>query len=83
MDPENRRHTIRLLGFFEHRNHLCFVFEPMAMNLRDVLKKFGKNVGISLDAVRAYSKQLFYSLQLMLKCDVIHADLKPDNILVS
>lgn len=38
-DPEGKRHCIRLLGSFEHRHHLCLVLEPLAMNLREVLKK--------------------------------------------
>lgn len=53
------------------------------MNLRDILKKYGKNVGISIKAVRAYAQQLFLSLSLLQKCNILHADIKPDNILVS
>jgi tetrahydromethanopterin S-methyltransferase subunit G len=41
-------HTIKLERTFEHKNHLCIVFESLDLNLREVLKKFGKNVGISL-----------------------------------
>ncbi|CAO3687411.1 unnamed protein product [Rhizopus stolonifer] len=82
-DPDNRKHVIRLKRHFEHRNHLCLVFETLSMNLRDILKKYGKNVGISIKAVRAYAQQLFLSLSLLQKCNILHADIKPDNILVS
>lgn len=82
-DPEDKRHVIRLLGSFEHKGHLCMVFESLSMNLREVLKKFGRDVGINLRAIRAYAQQLFLGLGLLKKCQYLHADLKPDNILVN
>jgi serine/threonine protein kinase len=53
------------------------------MNLRDVIKRFGKDVGLNMRAVRAYAHQLFLALSLMRKCSIVHADIKPDNVLVS
>ena len=55
----------------------------VSINLREVLKKFGRDVGINLKAVRAYAQQMFLGLSLLRKCNVLHADLKPDNVLVS
>jgi serine/threonine-protein kinase PRP4 len=52
------------------------------MNLRDVVKRFGKDVGLNIRAVRAYAHQLFLALSLMRKVNIMHADIKPDNILV-
>ncbi|KAJ3059069.1 U4/U6 small nuclear ribonucleoprotein prp4 [Quaeritorhiza haematococci] len=82
-DPEGKKHVIRLVRHFEHKNHLCLVFESLSMNLREVLKKFGKDVGLNIKAVRIYAQQLFLSLSLLKKCNIIHADIKPDNILVT
>ncbi|KAJ9615606.1 U4/U6 small nuclear ribonucleoprotein prp4 [Cladophialophora chaetospira] len=82
-DPEDKKHLIRLERSFDHKGHLCMVFENLSMNLREVLKKFGRDVGINLKAIRAYSQQLFLGLSLLKKCQYIHADLKPDNILVN
>ncbi|EHL00879.1 putative Serine/threonine-protein kinase prp4 [Glarea lozoyensis 74030] len=82
-DPEDKKHMIRLERHFEHKGHLCMVFENLSINLREVLKKFGRDVGINLRAVRAYAQQMFLGLSLMRKCNVLHADLKPDNILVN
>lgn len=59
------------------------VFEPLAMNLREVLKKYGKNVGLHIKAVRSYTQQLFLALKLLKKTGILHADIKPDNILVN
>jgi serine/threonine-protein kinase PRP4 len=82
-DPDDKKHLIRLLRTFEHRGHLCLVFESLSMNLREVVKRYGKDVGLNLRAVRAYASQMFLALALMKKCELMHADLKPDNILVS
>ncbi|KAG0308653.1 U4/U6 small nuclear ribonucleoprotein prp4 [Dissophora globulifera] len=82
-DPYNRKHVIRLLRHFDHRGHLCLVFESLSMNLREVLKKFGKDVGLNINAVRIYAQQLFLALSLLKKSNVLHADIKPDNILVN
>ncbi|EXJ83000.1 CMGC/DYRK/PRP4 protein kinase [Capronia epimyces CBS 606.96] len=82
-DPEDKKHIIRLEGSFDHKGHLCMVFENLSMNLREVLKKFGRDVGINLKAIRAYAQQLFLGLSLLRKCQYIHADLKPDNILIN
>lgn len=53
------------------------------MNLREIIKRFGKDVGLSMGAVRAYAQQIFLSLTLLKRCNIMHADIKPDNILVS
>ena len=82
-DPENKKHIIKFERSFEYKGHLCMVFENLSLNLREVLKKFGNNVGINLHATRAYAYQIFVALGHMRKCSIIHADLKPDNILVS
>lgn len=55
----------------------------VSINLREVLRKFGRDVGINLKAVRAYAQQMFLGLSLLRKCNILHADLKPDNVLVS
>ena len=38
-DPDCKRHCIKMLSQFEFREHVFMVFEAMAMNLREVLKK--------------------------------------------
>lgn len=82
-DPENRRHIVKFEHYFDHRGHLCLAFENLSMNLREVLRKFGNNVGINLKATKTYAYQIFVALAHMRKCSIIHADLKPDNILVN
>jgi len=82
-DQEDRFHCLRMHRSFMFKGHLCLVFEPLAMNLRDVVKKYGSGVGLHVKAVRSYSQQLFLALKLLKKCNILHADIKPDNILVN
>ena len=82
-DPDNRKHIVKFERHFDYKGHLCMAFENLSMNLREVLRKFGNNVGINLGATRTYAYQIFVALAHMRKCSIIHADLKPDNILVS
>lgn len=82
-DADNRRHCVRLLRTFEYRQHSFLVFESLAMNLREVLKKYGRNVGLSISAVQAYAQQMLIALKHLRNCGVLHADIKPDNILVT
>merc|ERR1712079_912013 len=82
-DPEDKYHCLRLYRNFFHKRHLCMVFEPLSMNLREVLKKYGKNVGLHIKAVRSYVQQMLLALKVLKKSSIIHADIKPDNILVN
>jgi len=82
-DPDDKYHCIRLHRNFFHKQHLCMVFEPLSMNLREVLKKYGKNVGLHIKAVRSYAQQMLLALKVMKKANIVHADIKPDNILVN
>ncbi|XP_053672381.1 serine/threonine-protein kinase PRP4 homolog [Anopheles nili] len=82
-DPSDRYHCLRLYRHFFHKQHLCMVLEPLSMNLREVLKKYGKNVGLHIKAVRSYTQQLLLALKLLKKTGILHADIKPDNILVN
>ncbi len=64
----------------------------MEINLRETMHKFGKNVGLSIDGVCLFGRQLFLALALLHKMNYIHADckfflhnfsvVKPDNIMV-
>eukprot|EP00536_Pseudo-nitzschia_multiseries_P003547 jgi/Psemu1/252733/estExt_Genewise1Plus.C_560010 len=67
----------------DYRGHTLLVFPYLPYNLRDVLQKFGKGVGLALGAVRNYFGQLLSALGHLERHRILHADLKPDNILVA
>ena len=53
------------------------------MNLRDLTKKYGRNKGIDIKAVQLFTSQLIVALRHLKKNRVLHADIKPDNILIN
>ena len=67
-DPENKRHCVKFLRHFEFRDHVFMVFESMHMNLREVLKKYGRNVGINVHGVRSFATQMLVALKHLKNC---------------
>merc|ERR1712000_749285 len=82
-DTQKTRHVITLYDSFEYKKHLCLVLEPMEYNLREVIQTFGGGIGITLNAVRFYSRQLLTGLKHLKQSNILHADIKPDNIVVT
>ncbi|XP_032519521.2 serine/threonine-protein kinase PRP4 homolog [Danaus plexippus] len=82
-DPNDKFHCVRYQTHFIHKGHLCLVLESLHMDLRSVLKKYGKHHGINIKALTSYSRQLLLALRLLKKIGIVHADIKPDNILVN
>ena len=60
----------------EFRSHCIFLFEFLPYNLREVLSKFGKNVGITLAAVRSYARQLLCALGHLERHRIVHGKLQ-------
>jgi serine/threonine-protein kinase PRP4 len=81
-DPSGKVPIIRLLHTFTHKKHFCLVFESLESDLRELLKKHGRNTGLDISAVKVYARQMFMALHHLEQSEVLHADLKPDNILV-
>mmetsp|Transcript_15118 Transcript_15118/g.19120 ORF Transcript_15118/g.19120 Transcript_15118/m.19120 type:complete len:529 (-) Transcript_15118:64-1650(-) len=80
-DQNDQFGILRLLSYFTHHNHLCLVFELLACDLYELIKK---SQSLSLHLIRKFSYQLLNSLHFLSSegVDIIHSDLKPENILL-
>jgi len=82
IDPDGKYCCVRLLSYFKDRDLFCLVFEPMLCNLREFIHKFCGGNGLSIKAVQVFSRKILLGLYLLKRVELVHADLKPDNILV-
>jgi len=82
-DQGDNFHIVRLLRTFEHRNHLCLVFEYLSYNLYDLIRNTGFK-GISLNLIKKFAQQICHALLFLCSpnISIIHCDLKPENILL-
>ncbi|VDL89331.1 unnamed protein product, partial [Schistocephalus solidus] len=87
-DPEHpfRCKTVQLLDDFKVSGvngvHVCMVFEVLGHNLLKLIIRSGYH-GIPVENVRTIIRQTLEGLHyLHEKCQIIHTDIKPENILV-
>jgi homeodomain interacting protein kinase len=72
---------VRALEFFKHKNHTCLVFEMLEQNLYDFLKH-NKFQPLPLKYIRPIAQQVLTALAKLKTLGLIHADLKPENIML-
>ena len=73
--------VVQLHAHFLHHNHLCLLFEPLGVNLLQLLQQ-NQCTGLSCSLIRYFSKQLLQVLSLLREMGICHCDLKPENILL-
>jgi serine/threonine-protein kinase SRPK3 len=67
----------------EQGEHVCMVFELMAGSLYDIMKIGTYSHGLALETVKKIIYQTLLGMDILnSKCQVIHTDIKPENILV-
>lgn len=72
---------VRAYECFQHKNHTCLVFEMLEQNLYDFLKQ-NKFAPLPLKYIRPIMQQVLTALLQLKKLRLIHADLKPENIML-
>ncbi|XP_034390326.1 homeodomain-interacting protein kinase 2 isoform X2 [Cyclopterus lumpus] len=72
---------VRAYECFQHKNHTCLVFEMLEQNLYDFLKQ-NKFSPLPLKYIRPVLQQVATALMKLRSLGLIHADLKPENIML-
>ncbi|KAL0968566.1 hypothetical protein UPYG_G00268580 [Umbra pygmaea] len=72
---------VRAFECFQHRSHTCLVFEMLEQNLYDFLKQ-NKFSPLPLKYIRPVLQQVATALRKLKSMGLIHADLKPENIML-
>ncbi|XP_067227556.1 homeodomain-interacting protein kinase 1 isoform X3 [Chanodichthys erythropterus] len=72
---------VRSYECFQHKNHTCLVFEMLEQNLYDFLKH-SKFSPLLLKCIRPVLQQVSTALMKLKSLGLIHADLKPENIML-
>ncbi|KAF9270540.1 kinase-like protein [Marasmius fiardii PR-910] len=82
-----RKHIVSFLDSFTHQGpeaqHISIVFEPLGENLLALIERNRKK-GVPRSLVKLIAKQILLGLQYLHdECDLVHTDIKPENILIS
>ncbi|KAF7367240.1 Protein kinase dsk1 [Mycena sanguinolenta] len=82
-----RQHIVSFLDSFSHQgpeaSHICIVFEPLGEHLLALIER-NKRKGVPRALVKVITQQVLLGLEYLHdECDLVHTDIKPENILIS
>ncbi|KAH0590340.1 hypothetical protein H2248_000497 [Termitomyces sp. 'cryptogamus'] len=82
-----RTHIVSFLDSFVSQgpesSHVCIVFEPLGENLLGLIER-NKKKGVPKALIRVIARQVLLGLQYLHdECDLVHTDIKPENILIA
>ncbi|KAG5472580.1 hypothetical protein LSCM1_03985 [Leishmania martiniquensis] len=85
-DPHKNRCCARLNDYFKHTGpngtHVCMLFDVYGENLLSLMERYEYR-GIPLPIVKCIARQVLIALDHINSIDIIHTDLKPENVLLS
>lgn len=78
LDPHDHCRLLPLKNIFSFGQHICLVFPLLNGNLLSKLRESR----LTTAQVRSIAMQMIIALRALQKLDVIHADIKPENVLI-
>ncbi len=81
IDQKDEYHIIRKFDHFIFKNHTCMVFELLDLNLLDLIRKNNFS-GLALKTISFLIKDVLEAVYQLHKINIIHTDIKPENILL-
>ncbi|KAF5968213.1 CMGC CLK kinase [Fusarium coicis] len=80
-DEKNQMGFIRVQECFEYRGHICMVMDLLGQSTYDFLGQ-NKFVPFPNSQIQSFAKQLFRSVAFMYDLGLVHADIKPENLVL-
>uniref|UniRef100_A0A665WTK7 Protein kinase domain-containing protein n=1 Tax=Echeneis naucrates TaxID=173247 RepID=A0A665WTK7_ECHNA len=77
----DKYNLIKLIEHFEHNGHICLVFEMLHVSVESFIERISLKP-LRLPSIRMIAQQLLMALYALKKTGVVHADIKPDNIML-
>ncbi|XP_029359682.1 homeodomain-interacting protein kinase 1-like [Echeneis naucrates] len=79
LDPD-QSNIVRFIDHFKFMDSSCLAFEMLDMSLWDLM--MSRQQPLDLHEIRPVTRQLLVAYEALKKIGIMHADLKPDNIML-
>ncbi|CAK78461.1 unnamed protein product (macronuclear) [Paramecium tetraurelia] len=80
-DSLSQSNIVRIEDQFVFRGHHCIVLEKLEKNFFELLKQ-QKFRGFDYSSLRQFALQILVALNYLQKLNIIHCDLKPENVMI-
>ncbi|RCK63023.1 Dual specificity protein kinase pom1 [Candida viswanathii] len=72
---------VAIMDHFSFRSHMCIISELLSINLYSMLEVTNFQ-GLGYSVIQNISQQLLLGLQAIHDCNIIHCDIKPENVMI-
>ncbi|XP_028277187.1 dual specificity protein kinase CLK4-like isoform X2 [Parambassis ranga] len=80
LDDDHTFACVRMLDWFDHKGHICIVFELLGLSTFEFLRQ-NDFLPFNVEQIRHMAFQIFRAVCFMHRNKLTHTDLKPENIL--